>query len=151
MSWLIRESFGIAVGFILANGWFVTNLIGVVVLLNIFVMLQVTTAITSFRMIALLPHHLPRLLGFTAANRVDIEAFQQQAAWGAGQSVAGGTVKSMQSSLGAIKDRAAQNKSLPRQPAGLISGPESGASEGLDSTLRATTNQGDQGADDVDA
>lgn len=151
MSWLIRESFGIAVGFILANGWFVTNLIGIVVLLNIFVMLQVTTAIMSFRMIALLPHHLPRLLGFTAANRVDIEAFQQQAAWGAGQGVAGRTLGTLNQALGAVKGTASPNKSLPRQPGGLISGPESGGGDqGLDSTLRATTDQNDQGTDNVD-
>jgi len=150
MSWLIRESFGIAVGFILANGWFVTNLIGIVVLMNIFVMLQVTTAITSFRMIALLPHHLPRLLGFTAANRVDIEAFQQQAAWGAGQGVASRAVGTFNRALGAVKSASNQNKSLPRQPAGLIAGPQGGGdAEGLDSTLRATTDQGDQGTDDV--
>jgi conjugal transfer/type IV secretion protein DotA/TraY len=151
MSWLIRESFGIAVGFILANGWFVTNLIGIVVLLNIFVMLQVTTAIMSFRMIALLPHHLPRLLGFTAANRVDIEAFQQQAAWGAGQGVAGGTARSLNSALTAVKNGSGSNKSLPRPPAGLISGPEGGSPDNMDSTLRATTDQGDQGTDNVDA
>ena len=151
MSWLIRESFGIAVGFILANGWFVTNLIGIVVLLNIFVMLQVTTAITSFRMIALLPHHLPRLLGFTAANRVDIEAFQQQAAWGAGQAVAGGTARTLNAALRAVRNDSNQNKSLLPPPAGLISGPEGGSQESMDSTLRATTDQGDQGTDDVDA
>ncbi|GLR66568.1 membrane protein [Acidocella aquatica] len=151
MSWLIRESFGIAVGFVLANGWFVTNLIGIVVLLNIFVMLQVTTAIMSFRMIALLPHHLPRLLGFTAANRVDIEAFQQQAAWGAGQGLAGGTKQALSAGLQGVKTAADQKKNLPRGPAGLISGPQGGGGdEGLDSTLRATTDQSDQGADNVD-
>jgi conjugal transfer/type IV secretion protein DotA/TraY len=37
MSWLIRSSFGIAVGFVLQNGWLVTNLIGVAVLLCVFV------------------------------------------------------------------------------------------------------------------
>jgi conjugal transfer/type IV secretion protein DotA/TraY len=150
MSWLERESFGIAVGFILANGWFVTNLIGIVVLLNIFVMLQVTTAIISFRMIALLPHHLPRLLGFTAANRVDIEAFQQQAAWGAGQSVAGGTKQALGEGFRAVKNAADNRKNLPSGPSKLISGQAtSGGEESLDSTLQATTNQGDQGTDDV--
>ena len=86
MSWLIRESFGIAAGFVLQNGWIVTNWIGTVVLLNIFVMTQVTAALMSFRMVALLPHHLPRLIGFTAANRVDHEAFYQQAGWAPGES-----------------------------------------------------------------
>ena len=151
MSWLIRESFGIAVGFILSGGWFVTNLIGVIVLLNIFVMLQITTAIASFRMIALLPHHLPRLLGFTGASRVDTEAFYQQAAWGAGQAVADRTRPALEAGVAAVKNAAQQRKSLPIQPAGFISGPPDGAggNESLDSTLRATTDQGDQGDDDV--
>jgi hypothetical protein len=105
----------------------------------------------SFRMIALLPHHLPRLLGFTAANRVDIEAFQQQAAWGAGQAVAGGTARSLNSALTAVKNGSGTNKSLPGPPSGLISGPEGGGQEGMDSTLRATTDQSGQGTDDVDA
>ena len=68
MSWLIRESFGIAAGFVLNNGWIVSNFLGLVVLLNIFVMLHVIAALMSFRMVALLPHHLPRLIGFTAAE-----------------------------------------------------------------------------------
>ena len=85
MSWLIRESFGIAAGFVLNNGWIVSNFLGLAVLLNIFVMVHVIAALMSFRLVALLPHHLPRLIGFTAANRVDMEGFYQQAAWGPGQ------------------------------------------------------------------
>ena len=81
MSWLIRESFGIAAGFLLQNGWLVSNLIGITVLLTIFVMTHVVAALMSFRMVALLPHHLPRLVGFTAANRIDMEDFSQRAAW----------------------------------------------------------------------
>jgi conjugal transfer/type IV secretion protein DotA/TraY len=151
MSWLIRESFGIAVGFILANGWFVTNLIGIVVLLNIFVMLQVTTAIASFRMIALLPHHLPRLLGFTAANRVDTEAFYQQAAWGAGQSLSSRTDQALRAGLNGVGVAAEKRKNLPRNSGGLISGPTDtgGGGESLDSTLRATTDPGSGGENDV--
>ena len=34
MSWLIRESFGIAAGFVLQNGWIVSNFIGIAVLLD---------------------------------------------------------------------------------------------------------------------
>jgi hypothetical protein len=104
----------------------------------------------SFRMIALLPHHLPRLLGFTAANRVDIEAFQQQAAWGAGQGVAGGTKQALGEGFRAVKNVADNRKNLPSGPSKLISGQAtSGGEESLDSTLQATTNQGDQGTDDV--
>ena len=32
MSWLLRQSFGIAAGFVLGNGWVVTNVLGVLVL-----------------------------------------------------------------------------------------------------------------------
>ena len=53
-------------------------------------MTQVTAALMSFRMVALLPHHLPRLIGFTAANRVDHEAFYNQAGWAPGEQVASG-------------------------------------------------------------
>ena len=107
MSWLIRESFGIAAGFVLQNGWIVTNWIGTVVLLNIFVMTQVTAALMSFRMVALLPHHLPRLIGFTAANRVDHEAFYQQAGWAPGNEVAGGTQQAITAGTRQLQGRAA--------------------------------------------
>ncbi len=143
MSWLIRQSFGIAVGFVLQNGWIVTNFIGLVVLLSIFVMTHVVAALMSFRMVTLLPHHLPRLIGFTSANRVDMDAFQQQAAWAVGGSVAQTSAKAIQ----AGSDRLAGSvKALSRGPAGYISGPagagaatEAAEASGMDSTLRATT------------
>jgi hypothetical protein len=69
MSWLIRESFGIAAGFALEDGWIISNFIGIAVLLGIFVMTHVIAALMSFRLVALLPHHLPRLVGFTPANQ----------------------------------------------------------------------------------
>lgn len=84
VSWLIRQSFGIAANFALAGGNVVTNFLGLVILLNIFVMTEVTAAFMSFRMIALLPHHLPRLIGFSAASRVDMDGFAEKAAVGAG-------------------------------------------------------------------
>jgi hypothetical protein len=80
MSWLIRMSFGIAAAFALGDGWIVTNWLGMFVLLSIFVLAHVMAAITSFRMIALVPHHIPRLIGFSAANRVDMDDFAQGAA-----------------------------------------------------------------------
>ena len=45
-------------------------------------MTHITAALMSFRLFALMPHHLPRLIGFSAANRVDTEAFYQQAGHG---------------------------------------------------------------------
>ena len=150
MSWLIRESFGIAAGFVLQNGWIVTNWIGTVVLLNIFVMTQVTAALMSFRMVALLPHHLPRLIGFTAANRVDHEAFYQQAGWAPGNQVARGTQQAVTAGTRQLQGRA---KQLRGGPAGYISGPSgnaaSGDEGGMDTTLRATTDPGARGEDDV--
>ena len=150
MSWLIRESFGIAAGFVLQNGWIVTNWIGTAVLLNIFVMTQVTAALMSFRMVALLPHHLPRLIGFTAANRVDHESFYQQAGWIPGND----TAALAQRTIGrAANQFGQQQRQLRGGPSGYISGPsggdEAGDEGGMDTTLRATTDQGDKGAEDV--
>jgi conjugal transfer/type IV secretion protein DotA/TraY len=148
MSWLIRESFGVAAGFVLANGWLVSNLLGMVVLLTIFVMTHVVAALTSFRMIALLPHHLPRLIGFTSANRVDMDDFQNRAAWGVGGIVADRTGTAFGK---AAANLAGDTKSLPRGPAGYISGPQgaSGAAEGggggMDSTLRAASDTSGEG------
>jgi hypothetical protein len=150
MSWLIRESFGIAVGFVLQNGWIVTNFIGLVVLLSIFVMTHVVAALMSFRMVTLLPHHLPRLIGFTSANRVDMDAFQQQAAWNVGGQVAGGAQKAIASGS---RDFGSAVGQLRSNPTGLISGPrsasngeEGGGSGGMDSTLRATTQTPPEGS-----
>ena len=153
MSWLIRQTFGVAAGFALQNGWLVTNILGMGVLLSIFVMLHVVAALMSFRMVALLPHHLPRLIGFSAANRVDGEDFMARAAWAPGALAAGGA-------KGAITAGAAQfsqgMKRLSGGPAGYISGPggsEEASNSGgeMDSTLRATTDsgEGESGAKDV--
>jgi conjugal transfer/type IV secretion protein DotA/TraY len=142
MSWLIRESFAIAAGFVLQNGWLVSNFIGIAVLLGIFVMTHVIAALMSFRMVALLPHHLPRLVGFTAANRVDMDDFFQRAAWAPSEVLATSTTR-------AIKEGASQfgqgPRSLPRGATRYISGPTKASddaareAESMDSTLRATT------------
>ena len=153
MSWLIRQSFGVAVGFVLQNGWIVTNFIGLVVLLSIFVMTHVVAALMSFRMVTLLPHHLPRLVGFTSANRVDMDAFQQRAAWATGEMVAGGAQRAIK---GGASEFAGRMQSLPRGPAGYISGPsdaapgKGGAGSGMDSTLRATTDTTDHAKGEKD-
>lgn len=145
MSWLIRESFGIAAGFALDGGWFVTNMIGMVVLLNIFVMLHVTAALMSFRLVSLLPHHLPRLIGLAPANRVDTEQFHHQAAWQPGLDVAGAAGRSLSqaTALGSSK-----TQSLPRSATRAIAAPEgAGSDDAMDTTLRATTDPGDRGQD----
>ncbi len=141
-SYLIRQGFGIAAGFVLSNGWFVTNVIGVAVMLCIFVLAHITAALLSFRMITLLPHHLPKLIGFSAGNRVDMEQFGRDAALL-------GTVRSLQtiqrsltpSSPGnAGQTQASPGSSNPR----ALPGPSSwdhGArnAAGMDSTLQAAT------------
>jgi len=78
MSWLIRMSFGIAAGFVLGNGWIVANWLGMFVLLSIFVLTHVIAALMTFRMISLIPHHFPKLIGFASANRVDMEQFSRE-------------------------------------------------------------------------
>ena len=149
MSWLIRESFAIAAGSVLQNGWIVTNFIGIAVLLGIFVMTHVIAALMAFRMVALLPHHLPRLVGFTAANRVDMEDFSQRSAWLPSGEIAGQTTRAIRAAV----DRGA-GRALPRGPAGYISGPAKasgdgrGVAEGMDSTLRATTETSPRGESD---
>jgi hypothetical protein len=151
MSWLIRESFGIAAGFVLQNGWIVSNFIGIAVLLGIFVMTHVIAALMSFRMVALLPHHLPRLVGFTAANRVDMEDFSQRGAWTPGREVANYTATAL--GQGSRQLIGAQRR-LPGRPAGYISGPGRGSGEapadtgGMDTTLRATTETSPRGETD---
>ncbi len=79
-SWLIRQTFGVAAGFLLEHGWIVTNVLGVVVLMSIFVMTHVIMALTAFRMISLIPHHVPRWIGFSGAGRVDMDQFGREAA-----------------------------------------------------------------------
>jgi hypothetical protein len=73
-------SFGIAAAFVLGDGWIVTNWLGMFVLLSIFVLAHVVAAIASFQMITLIPHHVPRMIGFSSANRVDMNEFAQGAA-----------------------------------------------------------------------
>jgi hypothetical protein len=152
MSWLIRESFGIAAGFPLDNGWLVTNFVGMGVLLSIFVMMHVVAALTSFRLVALLPHHLPRLLGFSAANRVDIDDFQNRAAWGIGGTVANMTSEGVE---GGTKQLGNSTRKLRAGTGGYIAGSAVSAragavaeAEGMGSTLRATTDASGAGESD---
>ena len=148
MSWLIRESFGIAAGFVLQNGWFVSNFIGLGVLLSIFVMTHVVAALASFRMVALLPHHLPRILGFTSANRVDMEEFMQRAAWGPGEQVTGFSSKALSAGSKQFGKRMAQLRADNRRLISDQSDKGGSGSEGMDSTLRAvSSDDADEGED----
>ncbi|WP_249197647.1 DotA/TraY family protein [Gluconobacter kondonii] len=95
MSWLIHQTFGVAAGFVLSHGWIVTNLIGVVVMLGMYVTVHITLALMCFRLIAILPERVPAMIGFHEGNRVDLDQFSRDAA------VIGmaGTLKGIQSSL----------------------------------------------------
>ncbi len=141
-SYLIRQGFGVAAGFVLANGWLVTNVIGVAVMLCIFVLAHVTAALLSFRMITLLPHHLPKLIGFAPANRVDMEQFGRDAALI-------GTARALQTIRGGLTPRALGQGGAARtlrdnggQPALPLPGkaaPGEAGGSSVDSTLRAAT------------
>ena len=142
-SWLIRQSFGIAAGFILANGWLVTNVLGVAVLLIIYVLTHTVSALLSFRMISLVPHHVTRLAGFGSANRVDMEQFGRDAALIG----AVGGLKTIQKSV--VPNLSGPNGEgrlgLDRQR--QLSGPNSsGTGANLDTTLRAATDVPTQGS-----
>ena len=143
-SWLIRQSFGIAAGFILANGWLVTNVLGVAVMLIIYVLTHTVTAVLSFRMISLVPHHVTRLAGFGSANRVDMEQFGRDAAL---IGAVGG--------LRAINDTMSAAARSMREGEGTLGfdgqrrlgGPNNTSTNGgVDATLRAATDVPTQGS-----
>ncbi len=75
MSWLMMQGFGIAAGFALSNGWFVTNMLGVIVLVCMFVLMHITLVLVSFRLISVVPHQVVKLIGVQPANRVDMDQF----------------------------------------------------------------------------
>ncbi len=144
-SWLIRMSFGIAAGFVLQNGWLVTNVIGVVVMLSIFVTIHIVAALQSFRMISLVPHHLPRLIGFMSGGRVDMEQYSRDAALVG----IGGTMREIKKGAYAALPRQQRSAQSIEQPQMRVGGPtnhqqsssdgNNPTGHGMDSTLRAAT------------
>lgn len=141
-SYLIRQGFGIAAGFVLANGWLVTNVIGVAVMLCIFVMAHVTAALLSFRMITLLPHHLPKLIGFASSNRVDMEQFGRDAAMvgtiGALRTIQGGLTPRGLGQAGQAKQLGGNGGARALPAPGQASQAGAGGA-GVDSALQAAT------------
>ncbi len=79
ISRLIFMTFSIASGFALSAGWLVSNLLGVVVMLAMFVLAHTVALIACFRMIALFPQHVPTWLGLEAADRLDTHSLAQDA------------------------------------------------------------------------
>jgi conjugal transfer/type IV secretion protein DotA/TraY len=155
ISYLIRVTFGIAAGFVLEHGWFVTNILGIIVLLSIFVMTHVVAALVSFRMISLVPHHVPALIGFRSANRVDMDQFSRDAAIVG----VGGTLSRIDQGLNQAMDAAGQRQ-LGQAATPRLAGPSGSASNGtpsspsgptggMDSTLRATTDFSDSPIEDA--
>jgi hypothetical protein len=138
-SWLIRMSFGIAAAFVLGDGWIVTNWLGLFVLLSIFVLAHIVAAIASFRMITLIPHHVPRMIGFSSANRVDMDEFAQGAA-----------MIGTQKALGTIADnikpkQLTETKKLGGQGAQKaigVSGNKDTSPSGVDTTTQAQMDMG---------
>ena len=162
-SWLIRMTFGTAAGFALANGWIVTNVIGMTVLLWIFVMAHVVAAMTSFRLVALLPHHLPRLIGFASAGRVDVDDFAYRTATQPGGTLAQAMPNALAVGVNKTRETGGSPTRLLQSPGG---GRNSGGAGGvgnpadggpprprgtgpMDSTLSATSNLGGSETRDV--
>jgi len=143
MSWLLRQSFGIAAGFVLGNGWVVTNVLGVIVLLSIFVLAHVILALTSFRMISLVPHHLPRMIGFLPANRVDMDGFSREA----GLVGTIGALRAVRNSLEVGANSAGGRLAPPRGRAERAS---EDSRSGMDSTMRAATDTSSPRREDDD-
>src|SRR5208282_3345056 len=148
-SWLIRMSFGIAAAFVLGDGWIVTNWLGLFVLLSIFVLSHVVAAIASFRMITLIPHHIPRMIGFSSANRVDVDEFSQGAALIGTQkalTTLSDTVNPRRLTSGAASNEGQNGqKLLGSSDKGVLGGSSTSAganSSGMDTTLQATTDMG---------
>ena len=143
-SWLIRMSFGIAAAFVLGDGWIVTNWLGMFVLLSIFVLAHIVAAIASFRMISLIPHHVPRMIGFSSANRVDMDEFSQGAALiGANETLAmvrkGVTPKQLTSDTAKSGGQGDQ-KAIGSNASGRrdSSSTNNSSSSGVDTTMQAT-------------
>jgi hypothetical protein len=152
ISFLIRQTFGLAAGFVLEHGWIVTNVLGVVVLLSIFVMTHVVAAMVSFRMISLVPHHVPRLLGFHGAGRVDMDEFTRDSAIvgiaGTMRTLKGGLREGMQNTAATqVESGGAPRLAGPDAPQ-AAKGSNSNPDGGMDSTLRATTDFSPGGEDE---
>jgi hypothetical protein len=109
------------------------------VLLAIFVMTHVVTAILSFRMISIIPHHLPNLIGFSSGNRVDMHEFGRDAA----TIGAAGALTTIRGGLGSSLPGQTRNNLLG-SPQRRLTGPSASASKAagaseMDSTLRSAT------------
>ena len=128
--WLLQMCFGVAAGFVLMNGWLVTNIIGVVVMMVAFVGCHVVMTTQCFRLISIIPHHALRILGFEGSNRVDSDSVTREL----GVAGLAGTLQATQTSLtaavNAIQQQSARGGAAPAQR--VLSGP-------MDATTDAAT------------
>ena len=145
MSWLALKGFGVTAGFVLQNGWFVSNLLGVVTLLCGFVLLELTIALLSFRLISTFPHHVIKLAGVQPAGRVDMERFAADV----GMAGMGSSLRSIQGGSNAMLSQAMKGAELGDAEAGgggraiSAGGPSGGQPParqlGTDATLQASS------------
>lgn len=134
MTWLLMNSFNIAAGFVLTNGYVLTNLLGILTLIAMFVGLETQVAVMSFKLIATLPHHIPTYIGLTGGNRVDTEGVASETTGRFSQ----GPVRSLD-----LADKTAQRAVAPLARRKAITPPspeDNGARGGIDSTLAAHFN-----------
>jgi hypothetical protein len=75
MSWLTFETFSLAADFVLQQGYILTNLFGVIILVCMLVVLEMAWAVMSFKMIAQIPYQVIQWVGMKPASRVDMENF----------------------------------------------------------------------------
>jgi len=113
-------------------------------LLSIFVLTHITAAILSFRMIYLVPHHLPALIGFGAHGRVDHDQFSDAAAWQGTRSTLN-TIQNGFSPKGMVQSQIGNNSGAGSTPK-AIGAPQRALpnyteknSSNMDSTLHAST------------
>ena len=129
----------------LGDGWIVTNWLGLFVLLSIFVLAHVVAAITSFRMITLIPHHIPRMIGFSSANRVDMDQFAQGAALIGTQKAVGQIASGVQTKRIASDSGSAGGQGGQKQIGSAAkerNNSSSGSRSGIDTTTQATMAMG---------
>lgn len=69
--------FSIAAGAALSQGWLVSNLVCVIIMICMYVLAHITMAVMSFRLIQLVPQHVPSWLGLDAVDRFDTHQLAQ--------------------------------------------------------------------------
>lgn len=75
MSWLTFQTFNLSADFVLQQGYLLTNFLGLIVLLAMLVVIEMSWAVMAFRMISQIPYQVIKWVGFAAASRVDMEQF----------------------------------------------------------------------------